>query len=321
MAATRFNLGPFTMPFTPDPTCATPMAGQCSLAPCYAYQGQACTRLPKFSHSYGLADQSSCWPPYTQGAATVDVASKASLGGWGFYSPGITCPAGQTPACTKTAGRPDGFTFRYPPTDGETAAGCCPTSYTCDHDKNNIQTCVRTLRSTLYEIVSCGGTDAVGTAVSTLVATASEFHILLAPMIQINWQPSDLPVTSTQQSSSLSTGPITIDSVPEPTSSPAPAPAQEGLSAGARVGVGVGASLAGLILLGVTGYLTLLRKRKSPVAPYAGPPPTEAENAGYQLDSNNMYEIGGSRQVMENYELFAHSQNEGYIIGERQELD
>lgn len=324
MTATRYNLGPLTTPFTPDPTCVTPMVGECSAAPCYAYQGQVCTRLPKFSNSYGLADQSSCWPPYTAGAATVDVATKAGLGGWGFYSPGVRCPAGQTPACTKTAGRPDGFTFRYPPTDGETAAGCCPTSYACARDKNNIQTCIRTLQSTVYDVVSCGGAGAVGTAVSTLVATASSYHVLLAPMIQINWQPTDLPSsTSTQQPTSLFTGSVTDVQVPGPTNSnasPVSTPAQEGLSVGAKAGVGVGASLAALLLLGATGYFILLRKRRRAKASSAASNPVESETAGHQLDSNHMYEIGGSREPKQNHELFAHNQHNAYAVSGQHEL-
>ncbi|KAK7932281.1 hypothetical protein PG985_002993 [Apiospora marii] len=183
MTATRNVLGPLTTVFTADPTCVTPMAGYCKSQSCVAWEGQVCTMLPKWSNSYGVMDQSSCWPPYTSGAVTTDVAVTGYLGGWGFYSPGLSCPASSTSACTATADSPTGgdFTFQFPLTAGETAVGCPPSSFSCILDATGRNTCLRTMRSTLYEVVTCGGELPPGTALKTWAATYTTCLSIYAP--------------------------------------------------------------------------------------------------------------------------------------------
>ncbi|KAK7992340.1 hypothetical protein PG996_012644 [Apiospora saccharicola] len=117
MAATRTVLGPLTTEFTPNPTCTTAIANPCDEATCIAWMGQTCGLT---SNAYRVWDQSSCWPPTTTGARTVNVLSAGGLEGWGLYSPGLSCPVGHYGACTKTAsdGEGEGFAFQFPPTSG-----------------------------------------------------------------------------------------------------------------------------------------------------------------------------------------------------------
>lgn len=71
----------------------------------------------------GLADAQQCWPPTTAGAAYPGTP----FSGWGFYSPGLACPAGHTRACSATASGGADWAVQFTLTEGETAVGCCPT--------------------------------------------------------------------------------------------------------------------------------------------------------------------------------------------------
>ncbi|KAK8092566.1 hypothetical protein PG999_014765 [Apiospora kogelbergensis] len=298
MAATRNVLGPLTTIFTPKPTCTTPVAGSCHDQNCVAWNGQVCTTLAKWNNSYSVMDQSSCWPAYTSGAVTIDVAVKGALGGWGFYSPGLSCPAGYTSACTKTAdtNSQNDFTFQFAPTAGETAVGCCPTSFSCSLDQSGHNTCLRTARSTFQDVVSCGGTAPPGTAASTMVATSTTHLHILAPLIQINWQASDRPATATNMTAAET----------RPADSSDAQGRQAGLSTGAYAGIGVGATIVSLLLLTglVAGGFLLRRKRRKRdgggVGSLTGPVKTNQDvRPGPESTIHELSESGHTRQTHE----------------------
>jgi hypothetical protein len=121
---TRHNaLGPLTTVFTADPTCMTLMFRECGSSDvCTGWLAQTCTSdLAGTTTSYGPSNEFACFPPLTSGTVTE------TYGGWGFYSPGLSCPSGYTSACSATAGATGSFQFEYPLVLGETAVGCCPT--------------------------------------------------------------------------------------------------------------------------------------------------------------------------------------------------
>lgn len=130
IASQRNVLGPLTTPFTFPAGCSNLALNQGG-GQTVAWQAQTCL-VEYVSPSYladALSDDANCWPP-----ATVTTPTGALLG-WGFYSPGLSCPTGWTSACTAammSGGQSpritDGtsFSFQFSLTAGETAVGCCP---------------------------------------------------------------------------------------------------------------------------------------------------------------------------------------------------
>ncbi|KAK8085668.1 hypothetical protein PG997_006939 [Apiospora hydei] len=270
--------------------------------------------------------------PYTPGAATTDVAVTGYLGGWGFYSPGLVCPSGSTSACTKTADNPTdgGFTFQFPLTAGETAVGCCPASYSCALDASGRNTCLRTVRSTFYGVVSCGGTAPPGTVAGTWYATSTTYHNIYAPLIQINWRAEDRPATSTNTAVATATTPGSTNPAAPTTSSPSDDPAHSGLSSGAYAGIGIGAALGGLMLLGgAVGGCMLLRRRRRKTQDGSGggsepKGPTTNQDAWQQQQqeqrpASNIYEVSESGHTRETHELFTPTPDGGSTLVERQQ--
>lgn len=111
---TRSILGPLTTVFNAPPECA--LAGVAGTPLSIGFRGQTCV-------GDSLADESVCWPAATAAAP----AASTPLNGWGFYSPGISCPAGYTTACDATQGYRTGWQMQFTMEEGETAVGCCPT--------------------------------------------------------------------------------------------------------------------------------------------------------------------------------------------------
>lgn len=72
-----------------------------------------------------IEDAITCWPPTSKGAPTP-IVSPGGWEGYGFYSPGLVCPAGYTSACTATEGGHSDWDVQFSMTQGETAVGCCP---------------------------------------------------------------------------------------------------------------------------------------------------------------------------------------------------
>lgn len=112
----RTILGPLTSTFTQPPQCTTAAAeisGQTLLG-----------QLAQVCGAEGGAIETSCWPP-TSGAGAGPATHTQGLG---FYSPGISCPAGHTSACSATAGLfgKTEWPLQYTLSASETAVGCCP---------------------------------------------------------------------------------------------------------------------------------------------------------------------------------------------------
>jgi hypothetical protein len=124
MAATdqaRTNLGPLTTAVSLPSTCSSHFE-QCSTCD-QAWAGQTCFASTSTSFvDYGVQDNTDCWPATTSFVATPPIP----LQGWGFYSPGISCPSGMVSACTATAGGSSDWPVQFGMVSGETAVGCCP---------------------------------------------------------------------------------------------------------------------------------------------------------------------------------------------------
>lgn len=201
-------LGPLTTTWTPPSTCLQPLLA-CSTCSS-AWEGQTCLSSATFEGNLN------CWPPVTSSTATPPFL------GLGYYSPGLYCPSGYQTACA-AAGSSNGlqasvngtqlFTFEYTPTVSETAVGCCPSGYACS--SNNGQICAKQVASTSTDIWSCiTGGDMTTTALAfpetitmtsassaTVTSTVSDFTFY-APLVQLNFQASDLSTTTSSSSQS-----------------------------------------------------------------------------------------------------------------------
>ncbi|KAH8888011.1 hypothetical protein GQ53DRAFT_725211 [Thozetella sp. PMI_491] len=110
----RTNLGPLTTAFAWPSPCAYIYTN--TDVPSSGWMAQECTR------KNAQKDAVNCWPPRSGQQSTPNGA----LNGWGFYSPGISCPIGFRSACTATASGSSDYSFQYALAAGETAVGCCP---------------------------------------------------------------------------------------------------------------------------------------------------------------------------------------------------
>ncbi|KAK4182863.1 hypothetical protein QBC35DRAFT_140095 [Podospora australis] len=215
------NLGPLTTTFTPPPGCTVAVgAGKGFLGGVFggakdqdvAWLGQACSR--------GKAtDATSCWPATSKGAESRE----APLHGWGYYSPGLHCPIGYATACSATGGSGGGsdWPVQFKLLAGETAVGCCPSGYGCANI--NGQTCTIVATSTTIPTVTCDGSKSGGLTFMTIPDDSVTAFSMFAPMIQINWQSSDRPKSSSPTATRTSiplesaSGTKVIDTENEPT--------------------------------------------------------------------------------------------------------
>ncbi|KAK3302876.1 uncharacterized protein B0T15DRAFT_258284 [Chaetomium strumarium] len=290
-------LGPLTATWTMPKSCSVHVVNCATCSE--GFRGQQCVTR---DGSVQASDHTTCWPP----AATRVPAPQPPFIGWGFYSPGMACPAGYTTACTAQYGGRSEWDVEFTLVPGETAIGCCPEGFQCTNRNGN--TCIAVASTGTPISVATGmcsgssglasvsqavfadvitvtttttATDATGTAV---VQTITREMVLLAPMFQLNHQSSDLvPATTRPSSTTLSTAPSGFPSSSAPippgsgtdsetassTSVPASSGnAQSGLSTAATIGVGVGAALGGILLTAVVGYMWFKRRRE-----VARPPP------------------------------------------------
>lgn len=112
----RTILGPLTATFTQPPECTTAVA---------QVSGDALLgRLAEVCGAETGAIDTACWPTATAGVSGPSTESA----GWGFYSPGVLCPAGHTSACSATGGLLGlkDWSLQYTLSASETAVGCCP---------------------------------------------------------------------------------------------------------------------------------------------------------------------------------------------------
>ncbi|KAI0197263.1 hypothetical protein EV127DRAFT_416140 [Xylaria flabelliformis] len=271
-------LGPLTTVFSADPTCLTLLLGECgSSTACTGWLGQTCNL--ESPTKYWPSNDVSCWPSWTSGANIQEYL------GWGFYSPGLVCPSGYTSACSTTAGSTGNFQFQFPPTAGETALGCCPTSFICNKVPGDNQVCIRTVTSTSYTGLKCSGSIYNQLTVYTVPATAADdqitvsSHVLSAQLIQLNWQSSDRASFSTSgPTASMSTS-TTSPSMPIRGSE------SKGLTAGEKAGIGIGTSF-GAISLEISIWYLFRRFRKQRVV------------SSGQIDRPYVRELGG-KQIYE----------------------
>ncbi|KAG7287232.1 hypothetical protein NEMBOFW57_006738 [Staphylotrichum longicolle] len=257
----RVILGPLTTVFTPPAPCniAIGLCATCDVA----WWGQTCG--PKTVH-----DDQSCWPATTTGVPDPGLP----LYGWGFYSPGLNCPAGYTSACSATAGSTSNWKVQFKMEAEETFIGCCPSGFKCDN--LNGQTCIMGVKSTAIPTVSCVGVSSNNFGFTTVPNAKVTTLNLFAPMIQLAFKSSDQTDSSSTETSSTSTGAntnritssatsIPTDSLPSPTlgsdNSVSSGSPNTTLSTGAVAGIAVGA--AALILLVVAAAVFIWRRRRS----------------------------------------------------------
>ncbi|KAK0666807.1 hypothetical protein QBC41DRAFT_255490 [Cercophora samala] len=226
----RKILGDLTTTFTAPEPCWTP-AHHPEIN--VGWLGQTCGPM-------GIQDNAACWPPTTTGAPRTNSA----FFGWGFYSPGLECPAGYQSACTASA-TSQGWRVQFKMEPEETFVGCCPEGYAC-HNENG-QTCISNARATTISTYQCESGSQINLAPMTLPHQNWSQAYIYAPMIQLAWKPSDLP---------LSRRP-TVTSAPEE-------PSGGGMSTGAIAGVAVGA--AAVIIAIVIGTFLLWRMKRRGIA-------------------------------------------------------
>ncbi|KAL2018680.1 hypothetical protein VTK56DRAFT_515 [Thermocarpiscus australiensis] len=271
----RSILGPLTTTFTPPAPCsiAVGLCPTCNLA----WRGQTCAPST-------VQDDPGCWPATTEGAPKP----KQMLFGWGFYSPGLHCPAGYTSACTAIAGETTGWRVQYQMEAGETFVGCCPSGFGCAN--LNGQTCFVQAKSTTFPTVTCDAGSSNGFGFMTLPNSKVRSVNLYAPMIQLAWKASDLGSSSASTTSTSTTGTSTSSSIasnthqpqsspessPLPTVTPTPvSQSSNTLSTGAIAGIAIGA--AALLLAIVAAAFYIWRRRRTEQAgrqtEQAGRPP------------------------------------------------
>jgi hypothetical protein len=224
----------------------------------------------------GLQDDTNCWPT----ATSYPPRSKPALSGLGFYSPGLSCPTGYTSACTAISDStarpvptpgPINGAFQFPLVAGETAIGCCPTGYTCGtYPGYGFQGCHQVVSSTTVDALTCGNNKGSASLIGNLqVPFTTEGKTITtvdvwAPLVQINWQSTDLP-SSTEATSTASTLSTTAPTTSTPLSSsaaqtsPTPTPSK-GLAMSTIAGIIVAVIIILLCAISLLVYLWL-RKR------------------------------------------------------------
>ncbi|TGJ81556.1 hypothetical protein E0Z10_g7199 [Xylaria hypoxylon] len=245
---TRTNLGPLTTN-TWTYTC-TEVIQQCSSCG-VGWAAQTCIKGV-------VTDNQECWPP----RATNVPATTDALLGWGVYSPGIVCPGGYTSAAAGTHGGSYNFDFDYPLTAGETAMGCCPIGgFSPIQDPRGIQTCVQFKPTTSFLVGSCGTDGPAFTPFSvggTLDSTQYNSFSVSAPFLQVVYQASDLPATSTNSSSTSSTSTPTT----QPSGQTSEISKSSGLSTGATAGIAVGVVLGAIFIATAAFCIWRTRRRR-----------------------------------------------------------
>ena len=247
----RVILGPLTTVFTPPAPC-TIAVGLCATCD-VAWLGQTCGPT-------AVQDDTGCWPPTTEGAPEPT----APLYGWGFFSPGLECPAGYTSACTAISGQATSWRVQYQMEAEETFVGCCPAGFRCDN--LNGQTCIRWATSTALPTVSCDPGTSNKFGFTTLPNPEVTSLSLFAPMIQLAFRSSDLQdasiTSSSSPTSSATSAPTTSISGSQVIPSTSP------LSTGAIAGIAVGG--AALILTMIAALVFVWRRRRRGDLPGSG---------------------------------------------------
>ncbi|KAI8634263.1 hypothetical protein F5Y19DRAFT_412738 [Xylariaceae sp. FL1651] len=273
MTTSRLNLGPLTTAFAYPGSC-TVAVQQCDTCDVF-WQAQTCSN--NAGNTQGVQDDPQCWPS----RENPSISTGEALLGWGFYSPGSSCPTGYATSCVATGTVNGGFPFQFPLLESETAVGCCPTGFRCKFNPgvDGAQTCYSIASTGSFAAVHCSSgtsngfnyygvpttataTGGISTATEGTSTTVISVVTIYAPLFQLLYQSTDLPsvqpasTTSTAISSSITS---TTTTIPAPSSSQL---AEGGLSTGAKAGIGVGAGIAGLALLGAAVFFFFRRRRE-----------------------------------------------------------
>ncbi|UKZ76498.1 hypothetical protein TrVFT333_004204 [Trichoderma virens FT-333] len=268
-------LGPLTTTWTMPESCSIYMP-PCSTCD-QGFRGQSCNAISDGR----VQDNTACWPPVKPGISSPGWP----FVGWGFYSPGIACPAGYVTACTAVYGQRPQWDTQFTLVSSETAVGCCPPGFTCANINGN--TCIATATSTSIPTAFCDGTKLTDSGFETFptvvtftqtdtasgvvdVETSTRQMVLYAPMFQLNFQSSDLPAStttaSTTSTSNTATTRTTSSTSQQTTTSGADNGAainpSSGLSNGAKVGLGVGLGLGVAFLLAFAAFIYYYRRSK-----------------------------------------------------------
>ncbi|EPE09147.1 p63 related protein [Ophiostoma piceae UAMH 11346] len=286
------HLGPLTTVWTAPSGCND---NHIERSRNYGWKAQICTTA---TDGYWAADDVDCWPPRS-GPATS--STDLPLGAFGYYSPGLECPAGFTTACHQTGGGSGNFQFNFAPSASETAYGCCPSGYFCTNDGQ--QTCISIATSTTIPTVQCkqGGitsgyislpyiftiahtstttstvrddveerdVDTVSYSTTEYTSTYSYSAVTVrAPLIQLVVRDSDVTASSSSSTPSAAAS-TTSDTTSPETSSPAVSSGPT-LTSGAIAGIAVGA-VAGVAFLAAAVFCFFkARARKHAYTPGVG---------------------------------------------------
>ncbi|KAH6990283.1 hypothetical protein EDB80DRAFT_168055 [Ilyonectria destructans] len=282
MTSPRTNLGPLTTEFTYPASCTVVVQAceNCGLG----WQAQTCS--DNSLNEQGVQDNANCWPDRTNSSVYTEVA----LYGWGFYSPGISCPAGYATACVATGSAKGGFPFQFSVLKHETVVGCCPTAFQCKYNPgyDPAQTCYSVATTGSFATVQCSAGKSNGfsylelpmTYMETLsseVATSTLRAVtIFAPLFQLNFQSTDIPTRSTPTSDTASG--LSAKTVAASTSATSHADGEastnSGLSTGVKAGIGAAAGVVFIAIIAAAVFL-FLRKRRTIRTPLPEPPKDE----------------------------------------------
>ncbi|KAK8061294.1 p63 related protein [Apiospora phragmitis] len=195
------------------------------------WQGQSCQVTGSATQSnYWIHQAHECFPPRTAAATTP---TSSWYDNWGFYSPGLACPAGWSRACSTTYGE-DGGGHGAPGPDDAAGRG----------DGSRVLPRIPVPSPYLDK-------EGAGTSVASFTVGM--------PMVQVVWRETDLPATMHSQPSSTTTTIATETNATAPESTYAAAP---GISEGATVRLAVGASLGAVIVLMSIAFFVFVRRHR-----------------------------------------------------------
>ncbi|KAL5615349.1 hypothetical protein BROUX41_005397 [Berkeleyomyces rouxiae] len=302
----RNILGPLTTTFTPPASC-TSLFGECSTC-LQGWRAQVCLETKQIENT-------DCWPGTSQGAASAT----QPLQGWGFYSPGIVCPAGHYSACSATAGSTSGWEVQFSMIAGETAVGCCPEGYSCTADLANgvAQTCIQYNTMGTLSTLSCEGAS---TITGSTVLSNYDYFTAYAPLIQINWRDVDVGKTggatqtvsdaSGSRASAKATGTGTAANTATPlivAEGATASTSSNGLSTSAVVGITVAVSIGVILTALIAGCLLWRRRRRHQPGGTKGPQELDgssmavggmASNTSSPISAVSSSAMGGKMQEM-----------------------
>ncbi|AEO65597.1 d99e07fe-2df0-492e-9305-e01d445d4ce0 [Thermothielavioides terrestris] len=318
-------LGPLTTTWTMPDSCTVHVldCATCS----EGFRGQTCIVS---DGSVEPVDYTGCWPPITDHAPLP----RTPFLGWGFYSPGLVCPAGYTTACSAEYGKRAEWDIQFTLLPGETAVGCCPEGFRCTNANGN--TCIAFAsigtqievttgmcassglfsvnQATFPDVITTTTTDS---ASNTTVEAVTRQMILLAPMFQMNYQSSDLVSSSSSSSSSAAststpTSGVSSSTPTQPGATAGAGSAAEGLSAsgkgglstGAVVGIAVGAALAGVLLTAIVAWIWFKRRGERAAAAGQGPAGWAGDGAPWAKPPP-VYEVAGNLHTWPTSEMYA----------------